>query len=466
MKQGPSLVVRLTLYPLALILFLLISAYVVFISAGYEIKLEDGQIKTSKTGIIIVATRPGEAKVTLDGEVYDKKTSSISFFKLKINRMAPGEHHLVVERDGYETWEGDVNVEAGFVSWLDYLILVPMERKADPYNISGTIESTITSRDQKRILVYSLDKTQNIYSFWQINTENKQQEKIYEAKLNSGETISLVSYSNNNSRFLYAKTDKSKKVSYITAEAKANGSSSNISSLFSNGATNYTYSPYNENELYFVRDKNLYKVNIPDKSQTAVLAKDVVGIYPNSRNLLMIQKSDDNYGLWQVGNNGDLHNIIKSLPAAKEYKVSYLESQKLYLIHNLDDQDLILYGNEIKNPTLETIAKKVESYTVSPNEEKVGFLSNGVYRVYDLKKEQYFNAIQSKDIKIVDWFSDSANLLYATNTGIYMVNFNGYYNVSLFPALNPDITLATEVGHNIYFTSDTAGDVDLYSFSL
>jgi hypothetical protein len=466
MKHGPSLAVRLTLYPLILVIFTIVSIIVIYLSAGYEFSYRDGHFTTQKTGIIIVATRPGEATIKIDGEEYEKKTSPIAFFKVKINRVKAGTHHLIVEKEGYETWEGDVVVDSGFVSWLDYLMLVPLEREAVAYNFAGSITDTVASRDQKRILSVAIDRKQGVYNIWFVNTENKTKEKIAESKISAQEKIDLLSISNNHARYLYKKTDKNGIATYIVAEAKQNGPSTNISALFNIKVDNYVFSPYKDSELYFVLASNLYSINLDTKTQSAILAQSVIGVYPNHKNMLIIQKAKENYGLWEIREDGDLSNIIKSLPAAKKYDVGYLEQQKIYTVLNLDDGDLITYGNDVKNPTLETIAREVKSFQISPSGEKIAYIAKDGGFAYDVKKQEYTTFLKDTAPKAIDWMLDSSNIIYRTPNGVGLVNYDGDYNKLLFVTNGDDLILANDVGHNIFFIDTIEADSDLYSFTL
>ncbi len=467
MKNGPSLAIRLTLYPLVLLAFILISAYMVFISAGYVFKFENGKITTEKTGIIIVGTRPGDAKVFIDGDEYEKKTSPIAFFKLKINRIPAGEHKVRIERSGYETWDGQVYVDPGFVSWLDYLILIPNERKAEAYNFPGSVREAITSSDQRRILVHCEDAKQGINTIWFVNAEDKTSQKIYEGHLSAKEKIVLVSLSRSGGRYLYKKTDAKGATAYMVSESKNGASPSNLNSLFGARPENFYFSPHNEAELYFNLAGVVYRINLDTKLQTAALVKDVVGIYPQEKKLLVIKKTDENVGLWELEENGNTNEVIKSLPVSgKGYEVTYIETKKTYLVRNISDGDLFYYENDSKNPTLETIGREVVSYVASPDGEKVAMYSGGQYRVYNLLKSKYFDTLKTTDTLVANWVQDSSNIVYTTKSGLYIVNFDGQYNKQIFPVNGAGFLLVTRNGHHIYFLSVAGGDADLNSFDL
>jgi hypothetical protein len=466
MKKGPTIAFRLIIYPLVGIIFLFISALMVVLASGYNIKLINGKIITEKTGIIIVSVRPGESTVKLDGELQERKTPSLSFFNMKIKRVPAGTHRLEVSHEGYETWENEVTVKSGLVTWRNYLILVPLERKSEPYNFAGNIESTVISEDQKRMVVFTADRVLNIYNTWLVNTENKVSTKIAEGTLVAGEKVELLEISNDYSKYLYKRVTLDKKFSFGVIEAKENGAKSDISSLFVNQAERYAFSPYDSRELYFYQAGGIYKLNLENKTESAVLARDVISFHSLQGDLFLVRKVEENYGLWSLSNNNELRNVIKVIPASTSYDVAYLKNKKLYVIRDAAGKDLMLYGNETKNPTLETIARNVHEFSISPDEEKILIHKNDQLEVYDLVEGIYFPAVSDVAPISMDWMQDSRNIIYRTKTEVRIVNYNGNYNKNIFPVSEVGLVLSPDNNYNVFYLNSTKGDKDLNSFSF
>lgn len=467
MKQGPSIAFRLTVYPLVAIIFVFICAFVVFSAAGYNIKFQDGHFVTQKTGMIIVSTRPGEAVVSLDGEVQSQKTPSLSIFNLKIKRVICGTHHLVVSRNGYETWEGDVVVNPGLVSWRDYLILIPTDRKAEPFKFAGTVESMVATRDHRRLAVFTADRAQNIYTIWEVNTDSKTSTKITEGTLAAGEKVTLLEISNDYSRLLYLRTNPTtQKNSYSVTEFRQSGSTSDLSALFSNRAEGYYFSPYNSAELYFLQTGGLYRVNLTNRTESALLVPNVIGVYPQVEQLLAVRKVDDNYGLWTINDNNESTNIIKALPAATSYQATYLKGTKSYLVQGQDDKDLLLYNTETRNPTLETISRNATLFVPSPNGTSVAIYGENKLRVFNITERKYYDTVETDKLRSLDWIQDDRNLLLGTDTEVRLINYNGDYNKLLFAISVPTPLVSSNINHNFFYTNTIEADNDLYTFSL
>ncbi len=467
MKHGPSLFVRLIIYPIVAAILSLVALFVILMASGYDIKVQDGKIITKKTGLIIISTTPGEATVVIDGEKYKEKTPAINFFKLKINRVPLGEHSLKIAKEGYIPWEGVVNVREGLVSWLDYLYLVPLEKEAQPYNLPGTVTQSIISNDKTKILVKCFDKAEKVISIWQLDTDNKNIQKIYEVSANQDSDVKLLSFSYDEARYLFLQTE-GKTTSYIVREIKENGNYFNVSSLFDIDIDSIMFSPYTHNELYVLKDRSLYNLNLSNKTLSAIIAKNVYGIYESENGLLIIQNLNDNYGLYKISQSGDKTNIIKALPSSEKYKVSYLENNRSYLIYNSDDNELLRYTNEATNPKLETIGKEILSYQISPKDKnRIGLLSRDSYLIYDIESEEYYTVIENKKINKISWFRGGDNLIYHTDNQLRMVNYDGQYDNLLFEATSKNTCVASPSSNTLYFTSNIAdNDIDLFTFSF
>jgi WD40 repeat protein len=330
----------------------------------------------------------------------------------------------------------------------------------------GSIESQIVSGDQKRMVVLAVDRVQNVFNFWLVNTESKENTKIAEATFVSGDQYELIGFAKDYSKYLYRKTDANKAITYVVAESKMGGLTYNLDTLFSNQASKYYFSPYNNNELFFVQNSSVFKINLENKTESSVLATDVVTAHALKDEFLLVRKTEENYGLWVLGSNNELKNVAKAVPAADDYRVAYLETSKSYLIQELGDRDLLIYSNEIKNPTLETIAHDVNLFSVSPTGERVAFYSENKLRVYSIKEEKYFDIADSDKINSIDWMQDGKNLIYGAGTEIRIVNYNGDYNKAMFTAQASGTVLSPDNSYNIFFFDSVSEDRDLYSFSL
>lgn len=466
MNKGPSLLVRFTIYPIVALVVLALVVFVVYSAAGYQISYKDGKFVTTETGIIIINTKPGDAEVYLDGELYKKKTPSFALFDLKINRIMIGDHNLKISKNGYEVWDGTVNVKPGLVSWVNYILLLPQERETESYSISGEIKGSITSDDNQRELLYSYDEKEKVNLITEVNTTNKELKKLYEFLSTDKSEYNLISFSHDKERFLVKKT-LGKKVSYIVYETKENGNNWNLSTLFDLGPDKILFSPHNHDKLYALKNSNIYELDYSLKMQSSVLANNVTSIYYDPANILYIQESDENHALWSLSSSNEKKNIIKALPASKQYKVSYLAKYGDYLVLAIDEKDLIIYSNGKKNPTLETISSDVSSYVLSSSENKISYIKDDSLKVYDIDDKEYFDVVNNKKIYQYSWLYNDGNLLYLDeNNVLSMVNYNGDYNNQIIKVDKSLPFITTPNSPHVFFGILKEGSVIFSSFTF
>lgn len=456
---------RFVFYPLTTLLFLVVSLFVVVSAFGYEVSLKDGKFFSERTGIIIISSTPGEAEVYLNEDIQKKKTPALSLFNLKLNRLKGGDYNIKVAKEGYIPWIGSLSVTPGLVTWLDYIILVPLEKEAAPLNFAGKVEKAVVSDDKKAVMVSTLSDDKSIQTIWRIDVQTKTKNKIYEADVKKSGKREVLSLSHGNSRYLFKETvDKDQK--FKVAEVKENGLSWDISGQFAINVSSLNFSPYSHDELFLLSGDGLYKINFIKKAMSASIASGVKGVYSNMHEIGFIRDYNNNIGLWRIARSNEIENVIKALPDSKSYNIKFSKEKNYYAVLVVDEKDLIIYSNGEKNPKLETIAKSVSDFEASPSGENIAFLNTKGFFVYNLKNEGLYK-ITNKNIKKMSWLKDSSNLIYQIDKEVRMVNFDGQYNTPLFEALDDNLLLASPTNNNIYFTSrakDDDSDIYIYGF--
>jgi hypothetical protein len=119
-----------------LLLFLATSASVLFFTFGYRFSFNRGIFVY--TGSITVKSNPRTANISLDGEpVLNDMLHNINQTS-HITGVAPGEHRIRIEADGFQPWEKKVVVQSG-ISTEFWNILLPRSS----YETTGLFEGPI-----------------------------------------------------------------------------------------------------------------------------------------------------------------------------------------------------------------------------------------------------------------------------------------------------------------------------------
>src|SRR3990172_416716 len=97
-----------------LAIMIAITAGIILYASGFRLDL--GQGGFAKTGMILVKSVPDGAKVFLDEELAGATDSTIGSLK-------PKTHHLKIEKEGFLSWEKDIEVEEKLITGVNAILL-------------------------------------------------------------------------------------------------------------------------------------------------------------------------------------------------------------------------------------------------------------------------------------------------------------------------------------------------------
>jgi hypothetical protein len=142
---------RYILYLLAFTGFVLLGGILVLYSLGYRYNFTD--FKPYKIGILSISTKPAGANVYLDGKLQKKKTP------LDFHNLLPKTYSVKIEKDGFQSFEAKVVVQAGLVSRIDNLFLV--SKKLEPKKISKEPSANFLPSPDGQKVAYALTQGEN-----------------------------------------------------------------------------------------------------------------------------------------------------------------------------------------------------------------------------------------------------------------------------------------------------------------
>lgn len=465
MSKGPRPIVRFVIYPIIVAIFLAACYCIALLASGYRLEYKNGKIFKTPTGMVIVATKPGDAKVYIDGKQHKKNTPLFSFLDLTAKNISVGEHVFKIEKEGYETWEEKISVEPKLISKANYIILVPQKREASKYNLPGSLTATVSNDSKSRMVAIAEDKTAGYRTFWDINLQTKEKTKVREEKIVPEEKVSLVYLNDDSTRMLVARTLTDQK-SFIVYEVKPEGLSWNITSLYQLGFESLRFSPSDRGTIYAIKSGNLYVLNYEQKRMSAVIANNVTGLYPNNSDMYVIKKTEENIGLWRINSGQGLDVVVEVLPASDAYQFRHIKTPDGYLILSQKDKELILFQKDrFGNPTSKSIARDVNYFVMSPKDTRVLLVGDNGVRTYSFEKEEYYDVTNQK-VESISWFNDSENIVYSLGGKINLITFKGEYNKFLFDNLKGTSVYSLSSSSNIYFIQSAQEISDLFVFSF
>ncbi|MBI2057959.1 MAG: carboxypeptidase regulatory-like domain-containing protein [Candidatus Yanofskybacteria bacterium] len=124
---------RKILFYFSILAFFLMGALVLSFALGFRYDFQTNRL--IKTGSIVVKANVS-AKIYIDDQLEGETSFFDSTFSKK--NLLPGKYNLKVQKEGYHTWQKDVDVEEGLVSYFESVFLVKRELKEEVI-LSGEI---------------------------------------------------------------------------------------------------------------------------------------------------------------------------------------------------------------------------------------------------------------------------------------------------------------------------------------
>lgn len=121
----------------------IVSGIILFI-LGYRLDSINGRLEQG--ALVQFDSRPNAARVSIDGVATGSQTSTK-------RSVIAGTHSFLVEKDNYRPWSKTLDLEAGTLTWLDYIRLVPNELTPETVRSYEKVAAVKAAPDLQFILV-------------------------------------------------------------------------------------------------------------------------------------------------------------------------------------------------------------------------------------------------------------------------------------------------------------------------
>lgn len=322
-------ITRYLILLLIIVVFFVLAPLIVLYVSGTGFNF--GENLSAGTGILDIQSDPNDAEVFINGEKIDSTPTTERFIK-------QGSYTIKVSKSGYRSWEKQLFVEAGQVTYAgtlgDLIKLLPDEQ---PIRIDDNGIISVSQRDNQ--LIYIRDN--NSVVVYDYN-----QNKILNEKQLSEPVVSLSDTDNSN--YLLAKTKAGATAILTISTLELTKLPAQLSA-----STNIQIS--NDGIVFAITNSRLMAYNLNSKITTTALDENVLG-FTTSNNVIYIAK---------VGNPSlatyywDGENLIAQttilteiLPEANHYELLLTNHKELFLLTDSSlyrvNQQLDLINNQVQ----------------------------------------------------------------------------------------------------------------------
>ncbi|MDA3815059.1 MAG: PEGA domain-containing protein [Patescibacteria group bacterium] len=408
-------------------LFFIIAPIIVFFAKGYRFDMESGIFVYS--GSITIKSVPRDIQVFLN----DKKRNGgkISYINgsYTMNGVRPGKYILRCEKEGYSSWEKNIEVHSGISTEFWNVILFPNEKKQKslPHTDKEVKQFFLSPRDNQEIVFFSEEENKNLV--YLLDAKNNNIEKIYETDefdfLPPSEKEN-IEWSSDNKQIFIPLRDKNGNKNYVIAGIKGEKieNTLNLNDFFKNTNTKTTETDTETNDGDD-NDDDLPKIeNNQDSLGENVSFKKVRWMFNKNDELVVLTTDQKLYYL-------DLNNPEKKILIDEQVSSFDFAGNRIYYTQFPNN---IVW--EIKDNKIET-KRQITSQSF-PSEKETDFMELTVYDEYRIvirnesngnififNEEKEKNEILTKkvneNIQGIQFSDDGKKLLYWTDLEIWFL---------------------------------------------
>ncbi len=318
---------------------LLVAIYLVILASGY--KFDGRRNNFVETGNIYINSNPKDVKIYIDGKLKSKRAP------FKLGYLLPGNYQVKIEKDGYKSWEKNLEVKAGLVTYESEIILFYDHPQTESFVSTENIKGMKINTAKDEIL-YFTDK-----AVYFKKTDSTPEQKIIE--LNDG-IIEGIGAPNNFSKVLIQKRNDAT-LSYIYCKDRDCKEPYDLDLGLSLKFDKATFTNNDNFPLLLFFEGNLYSVK-SDLSKHYIETRALDSAFFDGT-IYYLTDDDDGVGVWFSSPDGSNKKKITTQKGygseKKNFSFQYdYKKDKLYLIG--EGSDLFIINKEQSPKKLDTEA--------------------------------------------------------------------------------------------------------------
>lgn len=250
---------------------------------GYRLDSVNGRLEQG--ALVQFDSQPGGANVTIDGVYTNSQTATKK-------SLIAGTHSFLVDRDQYEPWNRTLTLEAGTLTWLDYIRLVPKNLQKQTIASYASVHDVAASPDQQMLLVHQKVESPEFDLIDIRNTEARSSRFTLPQSLYSEAGTEGVSHRfmldewDNEGRYIIMKHDYRDASEWLVVDTENVESSVNVTRLLSLNLTDLQFAGTSGNVLFGLSDGVIRKLDLAGATISRGLVNNVDSFEMYESNIL------------------------------------------------------------------------------------------------------------------------------------------------------------------------------------
>lgn len=474
---------RIFVYALMTVTMLTLLVLLTYRILGYQFNFLTRSVE--QTGLIQYDSFPRGARVQVDGKKYELTKTK--------NMVLPGERQFSMSLEGYHDWQKTLKIEAGTVTWLSYVRLVPTEKQITNTDNLGALKDAKNSPDSRYI--FGMRSTETGFEEVLIDVRDSKLPKVTVYPLDTANLAGFEEGQEVSHEFSVVRWDvSSRRVLLQHSYAGAVSGSEwlwvdrenpekviNISTLTNLAIKDIR--PAKDGEVYILQDNgDVRRLVVETGTISRPLVSNVIsyGVYSTNTIYYVATQIDGQRvaGVWRDG--WDTPTVIQTIPADTS-PVQIAISQYFYqdTVAIAHGASVTIYRGELPSNAqerAELVAEPFDTFTLNRPVGSLQISSNGRFVVaedergfvsYDLELSSISQQVRKYRNDAVRWL-DEYHVWQVNDSGTLMMQeFDGVNTYELMPANASYDVLLTQDGKYIYgFVKNETGAVELVQLAM
>lgn len=434
--------------------FFVIAPLVVLHARGYRFDTSRGVFVYS--GSIALKTNPQNFQVLINGKLDDSKQLNRINNSYNITGLLPSDYEIKISEDGYSSWSKKTDVHSGLSSEFWNILLVRNNYERTSYE-TGDIDRFFISPkndfiayDQKldsglavKILNSSSKKVEKSFSFpdWNIVSEDRREniewspEKDYLSIPVEKEVVTENSSTKTKKNLAQVETTTEKQYSYFLVDI-SNNTTLNLNDLLGKkNIRNVRFDPKNQNYVFFLEGNDLFRANILNTKDIALIASDVTGFDLSGSGVYFVTTPNNLVFKSSLDGKSSRNQLTNYFPGSRDKvkKIIAYDDSRIGFIDT--DKNLFVYNKGEKDTYFRKLGDSIEGMHFSDDGKKILFWSDyeistyftRVWEVQPVRDENELTNITrySEIIRNVQWFKDYEHAIFSTGRWTKIIELDG-----------------------------------------
>lgn len=463
-------------YVLLAVAIMLGTVILVYGAYGYSLNTKTGDV--IENGLLFVDSKPGGAKISLNGKSLGETTSARKV-------LQAGNYRLVLSKDGYRNWSRNFVLEEHSIARYVYPLLFPKNPVSNVLKKYTVQPNLITSSpDRHWVLVFSSEgQTETIDQLDTENLKSPPQALALPAGLitspAAGSSYKLVEWSDDNKHVLVQRT-YSGGTEFLVIDRAAPANSYNVNKLFNLVPDKVALRDKKFDQLYLhTPDAQLRQANMVN-AQALIILNNVADFKAYGADLLLyvlkpiagVQTTEA-----RVWENTKTYALAK-LPVGGVYLLDLAEFQGhfYYFAGSSSGSNISLFKDPLNALKDSRVGKALPFFTLRlSGAQKAGFSSNArfieaqsgqSFAVYDLEESQYYKYVLKVPLASPAVWMDGHRLIGSSAGSVFVMDYDKTNQQSLVSSVWPEGGLFDRDYNNMFTLTATSGGVNLVDVDM